>query len=251
MLSVSSVFQRILLRRKNVALYLIQYLVITGVLFLFAFFLFPSGDPASVPKEIVPVAPPQVAPAAEAELAPLSPRMRAALGYVARRYRVSQEALEPLFELMQAVCEEQRIDPLLIVAVMAIESRFNPFAESPMGAQGLMQIIPRFHMDKLPENAGENPFLDPEINVRVGVRILEEAIRRRGGLIEGLQYYAGSTEPTASYANRVLAEKQRIEQAFGKQNGSDAEAPSAATPAGATPPAATPPTDAPSSATSS
>jgi hypothetical protein len=72
-------------------------------------------------------------------------------------------------------------------------------------------------MDKLPENVGENPFLDPEINVRVGVRILEEAIRRRGGLIAGLQYYAGSTDPAAGYANRVLAEKQRIEQGADSQ----------------------------------
>ncbi|MDR1368418.1 MAG: transglycosylase SLT domain-containing protein [Candidatus Accumulibacter sp.] len=228
MLSVENVFKQTLLRRKNVVLYLIQYLVIIGVLFVFGFIFFPSDDPAVAPGEPLQGAA-QTLPAATTsldELAPLSPRMKAALVYIARRYRVSQDALEPLFELLQAVCEEQRMDPLLIVAVMAIESRFNPFAESPMGAQGLMQIIPRFHMDKLPDNAGENPFLNPEINLRVGVRILEEAIRRRGGLVAGLQYYAGSTEPTAGYANRVLAEKQRIEQAFGRQAGTDPAAPS-------------------------
>jgi soluble lytic murein transglycosylase-like protein len=208
MLSEKSESKQTLPRRKNVVFfYLMQYLAIVAVLSFFAFILFPSDKAA---KEIV--APTAEAPEALANPAPLSPRMKAALAYVAKRYRVSQEALAPLFELTQAVCEEQRMDPILIVAVMAIESRFNPFAESPMGAQGLMQIIPRFHMDKLPENAGENPFLDPEINVRVGVRILEEAIRRRGGLVAGLQYYAGSTDPTAGYANRVLAEKQRIEQ---------------------------------------
>ena len=143
----------------------------------------------------------------------LSPRMQGALDYVARRYRVSPEALIPVFEVAQLIGQERRIDPLLIVAVIGIESRFNPFAESAMGAQGLMQIIPRFHMDKVPEGAGDSPLLDPEINIRVGVHVLEEAIRRRGGLVAGLQYYAGSSDSESSYASKVLAEKERLEQA--------------------------------------
>lgn len=72
----------------------------------------------------------------------LSPVMKKALAYVAQRYRVSADALRPVFEAAQVVGQERRIDPLLIVAIIAIESRFNPFAESPMGAQGLMQVIP-------------------------------------------------------------------------------------------------------------
>lgn len=143
----------------------------------------------------------------------LSPHMLGALDYVTRRYRVSQEALVPLFEVAQLIGKERSIDPLLIVAVIGIESGFNPFAESTMGAQGLMQVIPRFHQDKVPDGAGEKALLDPVINIQVGVHVLEEAIRRRGGLIPGLQQYAGSTDPRSAYANKVLAEKQRLEQA--------------------------------------
>ena len=102
---------------------------------------------------------------------------------------------------------------VLIVAVIGIESSFNPFAESTMGAQGLMQVIPRFHQDKVPDGAGEKALLDPVINIKVGTHVLEEAIRRRGGLIPGLQHYAGSSDPTGAYANKVLAEKHRLEQA--------------------------------------
>ena len=109
--------------------------------------------------------------------------------------------------------KERRIDPLLIVAIIGIESGFNPFAESAMGARGLMQIIPRFHRDKVPEGAGDGSLLDPLINIRVGVYVLEVAIRRRCGLVAGLQYYAGSSEPAGNYANKVLAEKERLEQA--------------------------------------
>jgi soluble lytic murein transglycosylase-like protein len=143
----------------------------------------------------------------------LSPRMQGALGYVKRRYHVSPEALVPVFEVAQLIGNERRIDPLLIVAIIGIESGFNPFAESTMGARGLMQIIPRFHRDKVPDGGGDSSLLDPLVNIRVGVHVLEEAIRRRGGVVAGLQYYAGSSEPEGSYASKVLAEKERLEQA--------------------------------------
>jgi soluble lytic murein transglycosylase-like protein len=150
--------------------------------------------------------------------------MQGALDYVKRRYRVSPDAVTPVFEVAQRIGLERRIDPLLIVAIIGIESGFNPFAESPMGAQGLMQIIPRFHQDKLPEGTGEQALLDPAINIRVGVGVLEEAIRRRGSLIGGLQYYAGSSDPEGFYANKVLAEKERLEQAS-RRNAVPAPAP--------------------------
>lgn len=143
----------------------------------------------------------------------LAPHMFGAIEYVSNRYRVSPEAVVPLFEVAQLIGKERSIDPLLIVAVIGIESGFNPFAESTMGAQGLMQVIPRFHQDKVPGGAGEKALLDPVINIKVGTHVLEEAIRRRGGLIPGLQHYAGSSDPSGAYANKVLAEKQRLERA--------------------------------------
>lgn len=142
----------------------------------------------------------------------LTPSMRGALDYVTRRYRVSQKALLPIFEAAQLTGREHGLDPLLIVAIIGIESGFNPLAESSMGAQGLMQVIPRFHQDKLPEGASDTSFLDPVVNVQVGVLVLQEAIRRRGSLIGGLQQYAGSSDNEGAYASKVLAEKKRLEQ---------------------------------------
>jgi soluble lytic murein transglycosylase-like protein len=141
------------------------------------------------------------------------PHFLGALDYVKRRYRVSPEAVLPIFEVAELIGQERRIDPLLILAIIGVESGFNPFAESPMGARGLMQVIPRFHMDKVPEGMGIHHLFDPAVNIHVGVRVLEEAIRRRGGLIAGLQYYAGSSDSASRYANRVLAEKARLEKA--------------------------------------
>jgi hypothetical protein len=144
--------------------------------------------------------------------ADLNPAMSAALESVAQRYRVAPEALQPIFAAAQQAARE--LDPLLIIAVIGIESGFNPFAQSVMGAQGLMQVIPRFHRDKLPPETPPTAFLDPVSNVHVGAQVLHEAIRRQGGLIEGLQYYAGAADdPERGYAARVIAEKQRLELA--------------------------------------
>ncbi len=144
----------------------------------------------------------------------LTPAMAAALDSVVQRYRVSAEALLPVFEAVQSVARERRLDPLLLIAVISVESRFNPFSQSPMGAQGLMQIIPRYHLDKVTSTGAELPFLDPIINVQVGARILQEAIRREGGLMEGLQSYGGAIDDDEqAYAGKVLAEKLRLEQA--------------------------------------
>jgi soluble lytic murein transglycosylase-like protein len=144
----------------------------------------------------------------------LNPRMRGALDYVSKRYRVSTEALQPIFATAQVVGRELRLDPLLIIAVIGVESGFNPFSQSVVGAQGLMQVMPRFHMDKLPEEADSSAFLDPVTNVQVGAKVLKESIRRNGGVEGGLQQFAGaSNDPDRRYSSKVLAEKQRLEQA--------------------------------------
>ncbi|EXI78587.1 MAG: lytic murein transglycosylase [Candidatus Accumulibacter appositus] len=148
----------------------------------------------------------------------LRPSLQRALDYVSNRYRVAPEALVPIFEAAQSVGRERKLDPLLIIAIIGIESRFNPFAESSVGAQGLMQVMPGIHKDKLPEDAGAQPFLDPVTNIQVGVHVLEEAIRWRGSLTGGLQHYAGSaTDPATGYAKKVYAEKQRLEKAAKKR----------------------------------
>ena len=218
-------------RSTNAAINLIQHaLIITGLILIIGFLIAFSGeslasdmqsaidksadtvDLSIIEEEL------EAAATSEADNSDiLSPHMLGALDYVTQRYRVSPDALIPVFETAQLIGQERQIDPLLIVAIIGIESRFNPFAESTMGAQGLMQVIPRFHKDKLPKNKGAKPLLDPVTNIRVGVRVLEDAIRRSGSLVAGLQSYAGSSDPHGKYSSKVLAEKARLEEA-GRQN---------------------------------
>jgi len=157
-------------------------------------------------------------PQAASNVQQLTEEMQAALEFSARRYRVSPTALTPIFMTAQQAAEEARLDPLLIIAVIAVESSFNPLAESVVGAQGLMQVIPRYHPEKLPQNAGQLALFDPQINVRVGSLVLQEYIRRHGEVMPGLQRYAGAfDDPAQGYANKVLAERERLEAAARKR----------------------------------
>ena len=144
-----------------------------------------------------------------------APEMRNVVDYLAHKYRVAAPAVEPLVGVARAAGERVGLDPMLIVAVMAIESGFNPIAESPLGAQGLMQVIPRYHQDKIDEGAGQHALLDPVVNIHVGARVLKESIRRAGSLEAGLQQYAGAvSDDEALYSAKVLAEKQRLDAAL-------------------------------------
>ncbi len=143
----------------------------------------------------------------------ISPELARVKDYVARRYHVSSAALDAPIARAQRSGELLGIDPLLIVAVMAIESSFNPLAESTVGAQGLMQVIPRFHMDKIGHDAGPRALFDPDTNVRVGALVIKEGIRRYGSVMRGLQYYGGALNDSQSgYARKVLAMKARLQK---------------------------------------
>jgi Transglycosylase SLT domain len=148
-----------------------------------------------------------------------NPKYRALVGYLSRRYRVAPDATQQLVSAAYGAGQEVGLDPLLILAVMAIESRFNPIAESLVGAKGLMQVIPKHHQDKLMESGGEEAVLDPETNIFVGARILKDYIRRTGSLEAGLQFYNGSlADPSSQYAQKVIAEKERLQQAVRQYN---------------------------------
>ncbi|MDR2688704.1 MAG: transglycosylase SLT domain-containing protein [Azoarcus sp.] len=155
----------------------------------------------------------------ESKPSQLSREMAQVSDWVSQRYRVSTVMLEPALRAAEESGRRIGVDPLLLVAMMAVESSFNPFAESRVGAQGLMQVIPRFHLDKLSSDMGEDALFDPVINVRVGALVLYEGLNRYGSLQTALQYYGGAmNDPAAAYARKVLAMKQRLATAAGRKS---------------------------------
>ena len=147
------------------------------------------------------------------------PKQQANVTYwLSRKYRVAPEPLSVLVAEAFEVGEKAKLDPTLILAVMAVESRFNPFAQSPVGAQGLMQVLTRVHTDKYNDFGGQLAAFDPVSNLRVGARVLQEAIKRAGSVEGGLRLYVGAVTTDGSwYINKVMAEHMRIQSvALGK-----------------------------------
>ena len=142
----------------------------------------------------------------------LDPSQQLLAEHLARRYYVAASQTERIVRAAYRAAREVGLDPLLVLAVIAIESRFNPIAESVVGAKGLMQIIPKFHRAKLDALGGEEAVLDPESNIAVGARILQEYVYRTGTLEGGLQFYNGAFwDGSAQYAHKVMAERERLE----------------------------------------
>lgn len=155
------------------------------------------------------------APAVPAAKAVIDPRQTHVVQYLARRYRVAEGATRLLVATAFEIGREKNLDPLLILSVVAIESSLNPFAESSMGAQGLMQVMTRVHAERFEAHGGAHAALDPIANMKVGSEILRDVISRGGSVERGLQLYvgAGNLPDDGGYGARVLAERSRLAMA--------------------------------------
>lgn len=97
------------------------------------------------------------------------------------------------------------LDPELLIAIMQKESSLRPKVKSRYGAEGLMQVVRRWHGEKL--NSKESLF-DPKVNIRVGADILEEYIElANGNMDKALAKYSGNAR---GYANTVLKESRKL-----------------------------------------
>lgn len=142
----------------------------------------------------------------------LAPANRNVALYLARRYHVADDAVRLVVVEAQSAGQQWQVDPLLILAVIAVESSMNPYAQSPVGATGLMQVMPDLHSGKFASLDGNRGALDPVANIHVGSQILADLIRRGGSVERGLQLYvgAGNASDDGGYAGRVLGELGRL-----------------------------------------
>ena len=142
----------------------------------------------------------------------LSRQQAAVAQWLARRYRVAPEPVSRLVQEAWSVGRKAGLDPTLILAIMAVESSFNPFAQSAVGAQGLMQVMTKVHNDKYEAFGGNHAAFDPVTNLRVGVQVLKECIARAGSLEAGLRFYVGAANlaEDGGYAGKVLSEQSSL-----------------------------------------
>ena len=90
----------------------------------------------------------------------------------------------PYGELISAVSAAHGVDPLLVRALIQVESNYNPRARSSKGAMGLMQLMPQTAR----EYNVRNPY-DPQSNVEAGIKKLKSLIDRLGVLELALAAY--------------------------------------------------------------
>lgn len=142
------------------------------------------------------------------------PKQQASIAFwLSKKYRVAPEPLSALVAEAYEIGNHTKIDPTLLLAVMAIESGFNPFAQSPVGAQGLMQVMTKVHSDKYESFGGKLAAFDPLTNLRVGAKVLLDCIAKTGSVEGGLRSYVGAAniEDDSGYVAKVLAEHARLQ----------------------------------------
>ena len=169
----------------------------------------PAGDDAALVTERV----------IAADLAQLPQEQARMAHWLARKYRVASEPLGALVAEAHQIGRQLQLDPTLILAVAAVESRFNPFAASTAGAHGLMQVHTRVHADKLEPLGGALAVFDPVSNLRVGAEILRDAIQRAGSVPGGLRLYVGAVKTDGrDYLVKVLSEYERLKRVASGQH---------------------------------
>jgi hypothetical protein len=101
---------------------------------------------------------------------------------------------------------------MLILAVISVESNFDPRAQSNRGAQGLMQVLTRVHADKFSPFGGVAAAFDPMANIRVGAQILNGYLKRDGSVEGALKAYVGAAllPSDGGYGAKVIFERERM-----------------------------------------
>ena len=104
------------------------------------------------------------------------------------RGKVSEHKAKKIVDNVYAYAEKHEVDPVLVLAMMKNESTFNEKAVSREGARGLLQVIPKYHKDKL---KGRNPH-DVVVSIDAGIQVLKEYLADNGNNVRhALHKYSG------------------------------------------------------------
>jgi soluble lytic murein transglycosylase-like protein len=137
---------------------------------------------------------------------------RAVADFFENKYKLDRSKIEEYVSNTILIAKEVNIDPVLLLAVISVESNFNPNTKSHAGAEGLMQVMTSVHKDKYALYGGATEAVKPEVNIRVGAYILKYLIATAGSLRNGLKYYVGAAnaEDDGGYTDKVMAERNRL-----------------------------------------
>ena len=144
-------------------------------------------------------------------MAPIK-NQKAVAEFFEKKYNLDKNKIEEYVSNAVLISREVKIDPVLLLAVISVESNFNPMTKSKAGAEGLMQVMTNVHKEKYALYGGVAGAVKPEVNIRIGAYILKYLIATSGSLRNGLKFYvgAGNADNDGGYADKVMAERNRI-----------------------------------------
>ena len=147
---------------------------------------------------------------------PQQPALRRLAFFIAERWGVAYPEARSVVTLAWSVGADVMLDPLLLLAVIAVESRFDPMAQSRRGAQGLMQIRTHLHVERFERYGGREAAFDPLANIRVGAELLKDMLVREGSTEGALKAYVGAARRPhdSGYGARVLQTRALLVEAI-------------------------------------
>jgi soluble lytic murein transglycosylase-like protein len=137
---------------------------------------------------------------------------RSVADFFEQKYKLDRAKIEEYVSNTVLIAKEVNIDPILLLAVISVESNFNPLTKSQAGAEGLMQVMTSIHKEKYALYGGASDAIKPEVNIRIGAYILKYLIATSGSLRNGLKFYvgAGNADTDGGYADKVMSERNRL-----------------------------------------
>ena len=135
---------------------------------------------------------------------------RAAAYILAINKELPQEDADRFAQHVVDAAQEYNLSPAVLLALIKVESRFDPDARSPKGALGLTQVIPRWHLARiatLRQELATYSVYDPRLNIYLGAAVLRMFWDSTGNLQEALLRYNGSAmDSTKAYSKMVMEE---------------------------------------------
>lgn len=138
----------------------------------------------------------------------LSPEQSQLVEHLSQKYKQPEALIETAVLAAYKEAEAHKLSPLLVLAIIEKESSFRHQVVNNYGAMGLMQVVPRWHPDKLSPFEPKSQLLDPEVNIRVGTQVLAEYLaEKKGNLSQALAKYSGGA---STYYERVKQFERKL-----------------------------------------
>lgn len=142
-------------------------------------------------------------------------RMARLTGFIQSQYKIPQHKSQQIVAAAIRSGETHRVEPELILAIIAVESTFRERAVSRVGARGLMQVMPGSHSGKVRQIGGRHALFDPDKNIHTGAWILADYLdNQSGNLRRALLRYNGSLHLRRSaYPEKVMRVYRDLQRA--------------------------------------